>query len=1091
MVASRGRFVPLPQHDVPELAPQPPVLSRQKTALTASPSNHVGATSLGRSASGHQERGLHDSSGGDNVATVKLAARSGEEKNRRIGGGEGGGRRGNISDAPSPGIDVGRLLAGLQRGIVPGADNSVAFLCQKFTLLGERLQRAEVDERENEERRVLLEADLCTEEATLAAERTELEAAAAAVREESRALASSLSETQQEELRTEECLEKIRAEKETLSQRRRALDQQCANDRARVAEANSRIRQLHVSRPSGRDELRRLQGRLDSLGAQCTAAAVELQECRERASRDETRVSELRAEVQSEEQSQSHVNELASSQREELTEALSELAELKEELTGVQVSSQCCEEELGRHSEHKRAIWSELQRREAWIANAARQADGLPSIERGLEKVLADTAEARSQLNVETTEEQLAESTTRVREAALADTQTRSNERAQRLEEAEHEHAAIRSEVNVAEDEHRALEASVEQLRHEQVANGGIRQNLESEMRLLLAEAEQLRIQRDERAANRLEIQQRLSLVNPALQDAKRRVRDLEERLGVVRATCSQEQQVNERLEREASTCQDKMLALRDQNVRLSEMCTEFEAQLAHTSAQRVRPNGSVQKRPGSASRVGAVNSSATVATGGQRQQSNGSLRRASSGGPLLGSTSIASSGANLASSSVKSSQRSLRCMRYSGGRAAACGGDSDDDDLPRTGSPSPSRPSTALVPAVTSAPRTPCRPTPQGRLPPTWVDDSPAVEPLPMLGGTGRGSVGAGNESLQSVALPPPSSCARSTVQPSCGSGVAARRCFRGPTALSLEDGRCEDEADVHEEHHRLAAEGRHHDRSSPNGRRYGGGDAEDIDFDGDSFRCLDSSSKSDLIPHLLQVSIVRAHGLKHLNYVGDAPWCRCEVKRAAGHCHISDYSMNKRTKFETAALPKTLDPEWNETHEIEPWFVGDSLEFTIFDKGVFGSRTEGRVVVPSHRFHPHAFEGELPIDGLDHATLYVRIIPVCLQAHHQCCRGSDGGVGGFSSSSEAVAAAASEAAAGGAASAASLTYSSQATQVPAATTSASRTAWCSNVCTKSGREHSDTQPPSDANHLRYLEEWIENEQVRRLGDDTPHSAR
>jgi len=40
------------------------------------------------------------------------------------------------------GLDMHTLLAGLQRGTVPEADDNVAFLCQKFTKLMERLQRA-------------------------------------------------------------------------------------------------------------------------------------------------------------------------------------------------------------------------------------------------------------------------------------------------------------------------------------------------------------------------------------------------------------------------------------------------------------------------------------------------------------------------------------------------------------------------------------------------------------------------------------------------------------------------------------------------------------------------------------------------------------------------------------------------------------------------------------------------------------------------------------------------------------------------------------------------------------------------------------
>lgn len=117
------------------------------------------------------------------------------------------------------------------------------------------------------------------------------------------------------------------------------------------------------------------------------------------------------------------------------------------------------------------------------------------------------------------------------------------------------------------------------------------------------------------------------------------------------------------------------------------------------------------------------------------------------------------------------------------------------------------------------------------------------------------------------------------------------------------------------------------------------------------------------------LRVSIIRATGLKHLNLVGDSPWCACEVQRAGKNA--------KPSKCQTKSVPKTLDPVWNEVHDLD-WFVGESLEFTIYDKGVIGSKVEGRVVVHSQQFYPYGFEGELPIGGLDHAMLSISVAPI-----------------------------------------------------------------------------------------------------------------
>eukprot|EP00927_Polykrikos_kofoidii_P034426 TRINITY_DN29221_c0_g1_i1.p1 TRINITY_DN29221_c0_g1~~TRINITY_DN29221_c0_g1_i1.p1 ORF type:complete len:341 (-),score=54.77 TRINITY_DN29221_c0_g1_i1:96-1118(-) len=115
--------------------------------------------------------------------------------------------------------------------------------------------------------------------------------------------------------------------------------------------------------------------------------------------------------------------------------------------------------------------------------------------------------------------------------------------------------------------------------------------------------------------------------------------------------------------------------------------------------------------------------------------------------------------------------------------------------------------------------------------------------------------------------------------------------------------------------------------------------------------------------------VTVIHATGLKHLNFLGDAPYCVCEVKH-----------MDQKTtpsSFRTQTVSKSLDPVWNETHELNNWHPGEALEFIIYDKGLIGARTEGRCSLPSSLFYPHGFEGEIPLHGLLEASVYVRVIP------------------------------------------------------------------------------------------------------------------
>eukprot|EP00927_Polykrikos_kofoidii_P054449 TRINITY_DN48861_c0_g1_i1.p1 TRINITY_DN48861_c0_g1~~TRINITY_DN48861_c0_g1_i1.p1 ORF type:complete len:863 (+),score=104.49 TRINITY_DN48861_c0_g1_i1:153-2591(+) len=127
--------------------------------------------------------------------------------------------------------------------------------------------------------------------------------------------------------------------------------------------------------------------------------------------------------------------------------------------------------------------------------------------------------------------------------------------------------------------------------------------------------------------------------------------------------------------------------------------------------------------------------------------------------------------------------------------------------------------------------------------------------------------------------------------------------------------------------------------------------------------------------LPRRLVVSIIRATGLRSLNWTGDAPRCSCKVQHTEG-------SLSRPSTLRvTRALRGTYDPEWNETHEVEPWYVGEALEFTVYDDELIGPKAEAWAALPSHLFYPAGFDGHLPIVGCDTAFLHVRIAPAAFQ--------------------------------------------------------------------------------------------------------------
>jgi len=125
--------------------------------------------------------------------------------------------------------------------------------------------------------------------------------------------------------------------------------------------------------------------------------------------------------------------------------------------------------------------------------------------------------------------------------------------------------------------------------------------------------------------------------------------------------------------------------------------------------------------------------------------------------------------------------------------------------------------------------------------------------------------------------------------------------------------------------------------------------------------------------VPQRLGVSILQAHGLNHMNnFTGDNPYVTCEVK------HLDPAAEMTRVETEAVAEGDTSNPFWGETHTVEPWFAGESLEFTVYDKGLVASKTEGKAVLPPDLFFPQGFSGMIAISGLPHALLHVIVRPL-----------------------------------------------------------------------------------------------------------------
>jgi len=120
----------------------------------------------------------------------------------------------------------------------------------------------------------------------------------------------------------------------------------------------------------------------------------------------------------------------------------------------------------------------------------------------------------------------------------------------------------------------------------------------------------------------------------------------------------------------------------------------------------------------------------------------------------------------------------------------------------------------------------------------------------------------------------------------------------------------------------------------------------------------------------HKMVVHVIKAEGLQHLNhFTGDHPYVVCKVKHADNRAEPSRAETKRVTEGDT------LNPVWNEMLELEHWQVGEALELTVYDKGLLGAKTEGRMMMPSDFFFPHGFNGNIGIPGLPNAKLHMSV--------------------------------------------------------------------------------------------------------------------
>lgn len=138
------------------------------------------------------------------------------------------------------------------------------------------------------------------------------------------------------------------------------------------------------------------------------------------------------------------------------------------------------------------------------------------------------------------------------------------------------------------------------------------------------------------------------------------------------------------------------------------------------------------------------------------------------------------------------------------------------------------------------------------------------------------------------------------------------------------------------------------------------------------------------------LKVWILGASGLRDADWVPGSgvsdPYCICELQ-----------GKPESAKIQTQVIQNDCNPTWNYEAALPDYEFGDDLVFKVYDKDTGKSDDFlGTLTLPNDFFHPHGFEGELPLEDAGKgitATLKLRIAAT-VPEEIQRCTGKDQGL-------------------------------------------------------------------------------------------------
>lgn len=468
----------------------------------------------------------------------------------------------------------------------------VAFLCQRFSGLINRVQKAEASINDDKRKCAGFETALRDVEERRLAEGGSEKGELSVLQDEVQKLRTRLAEARQRAKEQTTEIQQAREENGKLEKRCAELSSSLECESQRAQEVTQVVNQEDTAYNTYKQQHARLHDRIYTMSVEYDALTADLSHMRERGVQQRARIKELEMKSAEEVRLRDIAERKAQTQHEELCSALRKLAFMKERLSAVQTQLVHKERDLSDLEKNLGALRTENQQRQAEVTVAAKKLNCLCTLEAQHERSIRENAEARSELETETARRKQAKDKAAILDGKHQEAIGKLQRTVKALLEAEGDVSQLQAQLTSANEENRQKVAKIEELEKERKNKASIHRNLRDESQVTFSEHEVARQERDEIVAETEDLRRRVKQMTPLLESGRRRWEELEEREQGLQKDVKTEKKARELLQRNVATLQKQLRTGRRQNLRLMEQVQDREEHLLRCFSYAVEHPG-------------------------------------------------------------------------------------------------------------------------------------------------------------------------------------------------------------------------------------------------------------------------------------------------------------------------------------------------------------------------------------------------------------------------------------------------------------------------------------------------------------------